>query len=24
MEVGDTKVVCTVSVEDRVPPFLKG
>jgi len=22
--VGDTKVVCTVSVEDRVPPFLKG
>lgn len=24
IEVGDTKVVCTVSVEDRVPPFLKG
>src|SRR5688572_22988211 len=22
--VGDTKVVCTVSVEERVPPFLKG
>lgn len=24
IEVGDTKVVCTVSVEDRVPHFLKG
>jgi ribonuclease PH len=24
IEVGDTKVVCTVSIEDRVPPFLKG
>ncbi len=24
IEVGDTKVLCTVSVEDRVPPFLKG
>jgi ribonuclease PH len=24
IEVGDTKVVCTVSVEDRVPIFLKG
>src|SRR4030095_8131491 len=24
IEVGDTKVVCTVSVEERVPPFLKG
>ena len=24
IEVGDTKVVCTVSVEDRVPQFLKG
>lgn len=24
IEVGDTKVVCTASVEDRVPPFLKG
>jgi ribonuclease PH len=24
MEVGDTKVICTVSVEDRVPQFLKG
>jgi ribonuclease PH len=24
IEVGDTKVICTVSVEERVPPFLKG
>ncbi len=24
IEVGDTKVVCTASVEERVPPFLKG
>ena len=24
VEVGDTKVICTASVEDRVPPFLKG
>ncbi|NPV54395.1 MAG: ribonuclease PH [Firmicutes bacterium] len=24
IEVGDTKVVCTASVEDKVPPFLKG
>ncbi|MEW6524885.1 MAG: ribonuclease PH [Bacillota bacterium] len=24
MEMGDTRVICTVSVEDRVPPFLKG
>ena len=24
VEVGDTKVICTVSVEERVPPFLKG
>jgi ribonuclease PH len=23
MEIGDTKVICTASVEDRVPPFLK-
>ena len=22
--VGDTKVICTASVEDRVPPFLRG
>jgi ribonuclease PH len=24
VEVGDTRVVCTASVEDRVPPFLRG
>lgn len=24
IEVGETKVLCTASVEDRVPPFLKG
>jgi ribonuclease PH len=24
IEVGDTKVVCTASIEDRVPQFLKG
>ncbi|HTT13577.1 MAG TPA: ribonuclease PH [Burkholderiaceae bacterium] len=24
VEFGDTRVVCTVSIEDRVPPFLKG
>jgi ribonuclease PH len=24
IEVGDTKVICTVSIEERVPPFLKG
>jgi ribonuclease PH len=24
IEVGDTRVICAVSVEDRVPPFLKG
>jgi ribonuclease PH len=24
IEVGDTRVVCTVSVEERVPPFRKG
>ena len=24
IEAGDTKVLCTVSVEDKVPPFLKG
>jgi ribonuclease PH len=24
IEVGDTKVVCTASIEERVPPFLKG
>jgi ribonuclease PH len=24
IEVGDTRVLCNVSVEDKVPPFLKG
>lgn len=24
MEMGDTKVICTVMVDDRIPPFLKG
>ncbi|WLV23721.1 ribonuclease PH [Aciduricibacillus chroicocephali] len=24
IEVGDTKVICNASVEDRVPPFLRG
>ncbi len=24
IEVGDTRVLCTVSVEEKVPPFLKG
>lgn len=24
IEFGDTKVICTASVDDRVPPFLKG
>ncbi len=24
IQVGETKVLCTASVEDRVPPFLKG
>ncbi len=24
VEVGDTRVICTASVEDRVPPFLRG
>lgn len=24
VECGDTKVICTASVEERVPPFLKG
>jgi ribonuclease PH len=24
IEAGDTKVLCTVSVEEKVPPFLKG
>lgn len=24
IEVGDTKVICNVSIEEKVPPFLKG
>jgi ribonuclease PH len=24
IEMGDTKLVCSASIEDRVPPFLKG
>ena len=24
IEFGDTKVICTASVEERVPPFMKG
>ena len=24
IEMGDTRVICTASVEDKVPPFLKG
>lgn len=24
IEIGDTKVICTASIEDKVPPFLKG
>jgi ribonuclease PH len=24
IEIGDTRVICTASVEDRVPPFLRG
>src|SRR6187399_1316856 len=24
IEFGDTKVLCTASIEDKVPPFLKG
>lgn len=24
IETGDTKVICTASIEDRVPPFLRG
>lgn len=23
IEVGDTKVICTATVEERVPPFMK-
>ena len=24
IEVGETKVICTATVEEKVPPFLKG
>ena len=24
VEFGDTKVICTASVENKVPPFLRG
>ncbi|HEY9576976.1 MAG TPA: ribonuclease PH [Pseudobacillus sp.] len=24
IQVGDTKVICTASIEDRVPPFMRG
>ena len=24
MEMGDTKIICTASVEDKVPLFLRG
>ena len=24
IELGDTKVICTASVEEKVPPFLRG
>ena len=24
VEFGDTRVLCTASVEDKVPPFLRG
>lgn len=24
IEVGDTKVICTATVEDKVPPFMRG
>lgn len=24
IQVGDTKIICTASIEDKVPPFLKG
>lgn len=24
IEMGDTKVICTATVEEKVPPFLKG
>src|SRR5699024_41187 len=24
IQVGDTKVICNASIEDRVPPFMRG
>lgn len=24
MEMGETKVICTAMIDDRIPPFLKG
>jgi ribonuclease PH len=24
IEVGDTKLICSASIEDKIPPFLKG
>ncbi|MFA9399075.1 MAG: ribonuclease PH, partial [Clostridiaceae bacterium] len=24
IEVGETKVICTATIEDKVPPFIKG
>lgn len=24
IEIGNTKVICTATIEDRVPPFLRG
>ena len=24
IEMGDTRVICTASVDDKVPPFIKG
>ena len=24
ISVGDTKVICTASIDDRVPPFMRG
>lgn len=24
ISIGDTKVICTASIEDKVPPFMRG
>ncbi|MED3836870.1 ribonuclease PH, partial [Peribacillus frigoritolerans] len=24
IEIGDTKVICTATVEEKVPPFMRG